>query len=487
MKVTTKITLLLMAGVLAIFAVETLLSVRRDRELMLDDSVHDDILLGRTIAAGTERVWRAVSARTSHGQERAIEHVEAVARYSAPTSVRWISLTPPPPELRSEPLAALLDGQQSATVEADRTLVYVPLGSVDHGAIEVSEPLAPQHQHLREMVWAALGTTLAVAALGALLAFVLGEWIVGRPVRKLVDQAKRIGGGELAPPPVELDADDEFRDLAAEINSMSARLAATQAAVAAEARSKLDTIEQLRHADRLMTVGKLAAGMAHELGTPLNVIGGHAGLLAEDDVDAHARRSSAGVIMEQTQRMTALIRQLLDFSRQRRPQKVATDLGELVERAVPVLVPMAQKYQIVIRTVCAGATVASLDAGQIQQVLTNLVVNAIQAMKKPGTIVVGVSRCALRPPHDARAPLADYVCLSVEDEGPGMPADVVAHIFEPFFTTKDIGEGTGLGLSVSHGLVREHGGWITVDSLPGEGTCFSIFLPVGGDATRTAE
>jgi two-component system, NtrC family, sensor kinase len=105
-------------------------------------------------------------------------------------------------------------------------------------------------------------------------------------------------------------------------------------------------------------------------------------------------------------------------------------------------------------------------------------------MKKPGTIIVGVARCTLRPADDEGAPLADYLCLSVEDEGPGMPADVVAHIFEPFFTTKDIGEGTGLGLSVSHGVVREHGCWITVDSLPGQGTCFSIFLPVGNDEPR---
>ena len=109
-----------------------------------------------------------------------------------------------------------------------------------------------------------------------------------------------------------------------------------------------------------------------------------------------------------------------------------------------------------------------MDAGQLQQVLTNLVMNGLQAMKRPGTVRVRAEHVRATPPADVGGPEADWVRLDVEDEGDGIAPEVLPHIFEPFFTTKDVGEGTGLGLSVSYGIVREHGGWIAVRSEPGQ-------------------
>jgi signal transduction histidine kinase len=121
-----------------------------------------------------------------------------------------------------------------------------------------------------------------------------------------------------------------------------------------------------------------------------------------------------------------------------------------------------------------------VDGGQVQQVLTNLVMNGLQAMKRPGTVRVRAAEVRATPPASEGGDEADYVRLDVEDEGDGIAPDVLPHVFEPFFTTKDVGEGTGLGLSVSYGLVRDHGGWIGVRSEPGRGSCFSIYLPRGG-------
>ena len=118
-----------------------------------------------------------------------------------------------------------------------------------------------------------------------------------------------------------------------------------------------------------------------------------------------------------------------------------------------------------------------VDAGQLQQALTNLIVNGMQAMKQGGVLRVRLGRERALPPADLGGPEAEWVRLDVRDEGEGIAPEVLPHVFEPFFTTKDVGEGTGLGLSVSYGLIRDHGGWISVSSEPGRGSCFSIFLP----------
>ena len=118
-----------------------------------------------------------------------------------------------------------------------------------------------------------------------------------------------------------------------------------------------------------------------------------------------------------------------------------------------------------------------LDDGGLDQAVTNLVVNAIHAMSQPGRVTLSVEMKRVTPPADLGGGPGDYLRLAVNDQGSGIAPDVLPHIFEPFFTTKDVGEGTGLGLSVSYGIVRDHGGWITVDSAPGRGSTFSIYLP----------
>jgi signal transduction histidine kinase len=124
---------------------------------------------------------------------------------------------------------------------------------------------------------------------------------------------------------------------------------------------------------------------------------------------------------------------------------------------------------------------ASVDSGQVRQVLTNLIVNAVQAMPDGGHIQISLAGRRTTPPDLDAATEGDYVGLTVSDDGPGIDPEHVEQIFEPFFTTKDVGEGTGLGLSIAHGIVQEHDGWINVTSTPGEGTSFTVYLPRESD------
>ena len=120
---------------------------------------------------------------------------------------------------------------------------------------------------------------------------------------------------------------------------------------------------------------------------------------------------------------------------------------------------------------------ARVDQNQMQQALTNIVVNGIQAMPNGGRLRVGIGRQLARPPSGHPGPEGEYLCVSFEDEGEGIPADDLPHLFEPFFTTKKVGEGTGLGLALAHDIVRDHGGWIDVESEIGKGSRFSVLLP----------
>jgi signal transduction histidine kinase len=219
--------------------------------------------------------------------------------------------------------------------------------------------------------------------------------------------------------------------------------------------------------------------VAHELGTPLNVVAGRARLIVEDERDA---RAHARIVIDQAERMTKIIRQLLDYARRRPPQKERQDLARLAADVLPLLQTLASKKQVRLEfcSEVASAPVTA-DATQIQQALTNLIVNAIQASGEGAAVDVTLRAAGPRSPAvrvgDDEAAAAQTYELAVRDRGTGMPPDVLARVFEPFFTTKPIGESTGLGLSVAHDIVDEHGGWLDAESAPGRGSRFSMFLP----------
>jgi signal transduction histidine kinase len=234
-------------------------------------------------------------------------------------------------------------------------------------------------------------------------------------------------------------------------------------------KSKLQ--DQLRHADRLATIGQLAAGVAHELNEPLGNILGFAQLANKAPRLPKATARDLEKIVQTCLHAREVIQKLLLFSRQMPPLKTAVNLNQVVEDGLYFLESRCAKAGIeVVRALAGELPATSADPSQLNQVLVNLVVNAVQAMPEGGTLTIQTA---------AGQTAAGQPCVSliVQDTGLGMTEEVRKKIFVPFFTTKDIDQGTGLGLAVVHGIVSAHGGAIRFDSEAGRGTRFEIQLP----------
>ena len=239
---------------------------------------------------------------------------------------------------------------------------------------------------------------------------------------------------------------------------------------------RLSALEELRHAERLNTIGKLASGVAHELGTPLNVIAGRAELIYAGRVDLAGAQGSAHIIGEQADRMSHIIRGLLDFGHRSGTETRAESLLQLSEETSELMRVLAKKVGVEI--VVAGRDIKSrVNRWEIQQVLSNLLTNAIQAMPSGGHIEVSVDEEQATLPENGDSEHRAYACITVRDRGSGIEPQILPKIFDPFFTTRTAGEGTGLGLSIAYGIVRDHGGSLRVQSTQGEGTTFQVFLP----------
>lgn len=225
--------------------------------------------------------------------------------------------------------------------------------------------------------------------------------------------------------------------------------------------------EQLRHADRLATVGKLSAGIAHELNEPLAAILGFAELVKEAQNLPTAVARDTEKIMNAALHAREVIRKLMIFTRQLPARKEDCDLNQVVREGLYFLESRCAKEGVeMVRRLENDLPRITADPSQLHQVLVNLVVNAIQAMPRGGSLTI--STCS----KDGT------VCLAVEDTGTGMSPEVQKQVFLPFFTTKDVGQGTGLGLSVVHGIVTAHGGSIKVRSELGKGSVFEVCLPI---------
>ena len=227
--------------------------------------------------------------------------------------------------------------------------------------------------------------------------------------------------------------------------------------------------QQLIHADRLATIGQLAAGVAHELNEPLASILGFAQLAQKTpDIPAQACRDLEKIVTASLY-AREVIRKLMVFARQVPAQKQRVDLNQVVEEGLYFLEARCQKSGVeLVRELSPKPVECIADPAQLKQVLVNLVVNAVQAMPQGGSLTIGTCQAE------------SHVVLSVADTGVGMDEEVAEKIFLPFFTTKPIGEGTGLGLAVVHGIVTAHGGAVDVHSRPGAGTRITVRLPACG-------
>jgi two-component system, NtrC family, sensor kinase len=478
-RLVAKLTLALVLGMSVVLAIFGYRSVLREQDLLAAYRSRGGRSILRALAPSVSEAWR------HEGEIAAMDLIEQADARGYGLRIRWVWLDVPRDDGMAPTVAIDPAKAQDGFLRVERVLdgdlrdfayVLVDVGEGRPGALELAESLAESDRVLRASVESAALAVFALAVLGGVMALGLGAFFVGNPVRRIVDKTRRIGEGDLAGP-LELTSRDELAQVAHEINLMCERLEETRSSLARETAARIATLSQLRHADRLSTVGKLASGIAHELGTPLNVVSGRAKRIlrgaSAEEVEGNAR-----IIVEQADRMTRIIRQLLDFARRRGAQKAPADLSAIAREAIALLHPIAAKRRVDIafEDRVDGARV-EVDATQIQQALTNLVMNGVHAMEDGGDLSVRLSRARVKPPPAHGGDEDDYFVIVVSDRGKGIAPEHLSRVFEPFFTTKDVGEGTGLGLSVTWGLVEEHGGWIDVESEVGEGATFTVYLP----------
>lgn len=348
------------------------------------------------------------------------------------------------------------------------------------GYLRISERRDEERAFIRTSIAGSATASFLLAGLLSVIVAWATMLFVARPVRLFREQTRRIGRGDLTQR-LGLRRRDEIGDLARDLDRMCDDLGKARLRIIDEAEARAHVVEQLRHADRLAAVGTLAAGVAHELGTPLAVVLARAKLIEEDSALPPETRRSAGSIAEQVDRMSGTIRELLDFSRSGQGPKHATpepvDVRAIARAVAKLMELVAERRGIRLIVEDGGPLFAMADGGRLQQVLVNLLLNAVQAMKQPGAVTVEAAAVDVLPPAGTEAPGGKYVRLNVNDQGPGISPDVGSRIFEPFFTTKEVGQGTGLGLSVTWGIVRDLGGWIELANIPGSGARFSVFLP----------
>jgi signal transduction histidine kinase len=445
---------------------------------------HDALLLGHATKQLVAEAWQ------HGGQSRALELIKNVNQDEPQIQICWVWLDAAPddpfaPHVSPARLDSVISGHEVSISETQKNgagyfYTYIPIEVENHrlGALEVRESLAALNDYTHHtIIWSTV-LTGSLLLVGGLLVWILSIRFVVRPLNKLMTKTQQIGAGDLSGDLV-LEGHDELSELAVAMNRMCEQLAAAWKAVRRETEARIAALEQLRHSERLATIGQLAAGMAHELGTPLNVVAGRAKLMTTEDLKKEEIIENSRIIREQVDRMTKIMRQLLDFARRQTAKRMPGEILTVVRQVLDMLDAAARKNRVTLALVQNGdAFMIAIDQAQMQQVLTNLVMNGIQAMPNGGRLELGISVERARRPADESSEEKNYLAIRVRDEGVGISEENMKRIFEPFFTTKEVGKGTGLGLSIAHGIVEEHGGCIEVESELGKGSCFTVYLPM---------
>jgi two-component system NtrC family sensor kinase len=356
------------------------------------------------------------------------------------------------------------------------------------GVIDANLSLATVDSEAEQQLQRLRAATVLAGILVSLLAVVFIWVVIAKPLRELIGGIHRVAGGDLNYR-LPVRTEDELGDLAASFNKMTVDLEAAHSEITGWARTLEDRVERktqelerahktLLSNEKMASIGKLAATVAHEVNNPLFGVLTYARLTLKKlagcdipDSDKAEMVEHLQIIEHESKRCGDIMRNLLTFARQAPSHRDWNDINTLMTRAIVLVRHKLDLQQIVLeQDLASDLPPISCDAGQIQQVILVLLVNAGEAMANGGRITVSTRRSM---------PDVASVAIRIRDTGPGIPEDAMPKIFDPFFTTKEEQQRTGLGLAVAKSIVEQHGGEITVQSRKGEGTEFLVLLPVG--------
>ncbi|MFN2262730.1 MAG: cache domain-containing protein [Anaerolineales bacterium] len=313
----------------------------------------------------------------------------------------------------------------------------------------------------QSMILTFAAITIAGVLISVVVSYFIAHWILV-PIFKLIDASKAVASGDLTAQ-VKISTKDELEYLADSFNAMALALRKR------DEQLKEFTTQKIMASERLALIGQLSANVAHELNNPLTGIVTYSYLMLEDTDCEDPNKKSLEKIVGQATRCRDIIRGLLDFSRQRKPDKTLSNINTVMEQCLSFVEKQALFLNIdILKNFQEDLPMMVIDASQIERVIMNMIINAAEAMEGEGVLIV-----TTRSTDDNRS-----VELEFRDTGPGISEENIEKIFDPFFTTKDVGHGTGLGLAISYGVVKAHQGTISVASELGEGTTFTVRLPV---------
>jgi signal transduction histidine kinase len=423
----------------------------------------------------------------SEAQRRALEAATNGWRIKVVPRARKDEL--PGPDLSVQELAWLRTMIESPTFRVDDdfgdTYYYVlalrasgpmPEELTVFGMLEITKPVDVL---TADDLGRALALVVLIVAVATLMVGALASRLVSRPITKLLRGIDDVAKGDLSHV-ILSERDDEIGQIATRFNEMTFSLRESRGETQRQNEAKLALEQRLGQTEKLATIGQLAAEIAHEVGTPLNVIAGRAKSIKRKAKDPEAVEKNAEIVAEQTARITRIIQRLLDFTRRKvgTTGKAEINLNELSLTTMELLAGQFSAAKIKTRLDRAeGLPRVAGDADRLQQVLINLLLNAVQAMPDGGSLAVETRSVRRARPGLEGGAEQSFVSFSVKDSGVGVPDDIRDKIFDPFYTTKEGQGGTGLGLAVCSGIVKEHDGWIDVETNEGGGTVFRVYLP----------
>jgi signal transduction histidine kinase len=476
-----RLILVLMIPPILVIGVYGLIRVRIGRADLLAETGSNVILLAKAIHPTVERGIRDPRTSDLHGvlsdlvtDQQQIDRIRILDRDLELTAMsgRLPLAHDVPPDVLQRVAETGQGEAYSAGSGKTHVFSYVlPLrgaGGAVVGTMSVSQQTSKIEERVRSATWdIAVRLTLLVISMTLLTGLMLQREVL-RPLSRLMEGIRGLGRGESARP-LPVERRDELGRVAEAFNAMVTQLQTARHQLLRETEHALDLEQQLRHTATLAVAGRLATGLAHEIGTPLNIISGEVEYIAGNLPAGHRLGEEIDVIVEQIDRISAMIRSLLDMVRPVKPEIQAIPLKDVTDRLLQLLEHTARRQGVTLDVAIPGDLPhVRADRNQLQQVIINIVMNAFEAARPSGRVQVRARRAAR-----AVGPGVEVV---VVDTGPGIPASLVRRIFEPFFSTKPPGEGTGLGLPICRDILKSFGGEITVESAPGAGATFIVWL-----------
>lgn len=486
MRISTKLLLLLFFSVGVIMLGAGLMSLRQ-YEISLENALRDDLLAH----AVTLRIALEEELKDDYAAGHLEDTQQLIDRLRANTEIYAVllfdknenliaqstSLTDEslrhPPELKdvlttsqSKNLIRYVNEKKFASV-----ILPLKIENITIGAVELVKPLSLIETDIfyARLYWL-LTIFLLLAVIFTIVFFVLRRNL-SAPISSLLSATEAVAKGDFAHHVKIAERHDEIGKLATHFNAMAESLEKQRRAAREETENRLKLERELRHNEQLALVGRLAAGVAHELGAPLNVIDARAEqILSKPDLSPEKHDRNLQIIRSNVTRITHLVRQLLNLARPFNLNLVNLDIKKSLARTLENIETNAQNANVEIDFSAPENLYVRADGEYLQQVWTNILTNSLQELEKGGKIVVKIKPAVC----EGEA----FALVEIFDTGSGIPDEHFVCLFDPFFTTKDIGKGTGLGLPIAKRIIEEHGGKIEAGNTPSAGALFKIYLPV---------